>query len=307
MPPLYNCLVALSPKTLRPVAIRTGGLQILRSPAFTRIPWLVHGFTTRSAGLTTAYGGKTLNLGFTQHDTHQRVEQNRRKLLVSLGAASNHRPWPLIALRQVHSDIIHVVSSSQPGPLTGDGLITNLPGVALAILTADCFPVLLVNTRTMAIGAFHAGWRGVVARIVEKGVGLMRREFGARPEDIYAAIGPGIQQCCYEVGEEVKTKFESQFAYGSELFREVKNSDPVREKFPLLFMNRRAPGHGDLCVKLHLDLREANRRQLLALGVPARQIFAAKDCTACQPQRFFSHRKENGHTGRMMAMVGIRK
>ncbi|MGH9566013.1 MAG: peptidoglycan editing factor PgeF [Candidatus Angelobacter sp.] len=299
--------MASSLKTLLPVAVRTGGLQILQSPALAKIPWLVHGFSTRTAGLTTAYAGKTLNLGFTQDDTRRHVEQNRRMLLLSLGAASNRRPWPLIALRQVHSDIIHVVSSSQPAPLTGDGLITNLPGIALAILTADCFPVLLVDADTMAVGAFHAGWRGTVARIVEKGAGLMRREFGTRPEKIHAAIGPGIQQCCYGVGEEVRTRFESQFSYGCELFREIKESDAVREKYPMLFMNRRAPGHGDLCVKLHLDLREANRRQLLALGVPARQIFAVKDCTACQPQRFFSHRKENGHTGRMMALVGIRK
>jgi polyphenol oxidase len=137
-------------------------------------------------------------------------------------------------------------------------------------------------------------------------VGRMRREFDTRPEDIRAAIGPGIQQCCYEVGEELRTKFESQFTYGSELFREVKESDTVREKYPLLFLNQRAPGHGDPCLKLHLDLREANRRQLLAAGVPREQILALPDCTACDTQRFFSHRAEKGRTGRMMAVIGIK-
>jgi purine-nucleoside/S-methyl-5'-thioadenosine phosphorylase / adenosine deaminase len=285
----------------------TGKPRALQAPVLKRIPWLVHAFSTRTGGVTTCYGAtKALNLGFTKDDTREHVEENRRRLLVSLGAAGKGKPWPLIALRQVHSDLVHVVRSLPDSTLTGDGLITCLPQIVLAILTADCLPVLLVDTRNKAVGAFHAGWRGTAARIVEKGVGLMRREFGTRPEDIRAAIGPGIQQCCYEVGEELRTKFESQFTYGSELFREVKESDTVREKYPLLFLNQRAPGHGDPCLKLHLDLREANRRQLLAAGVPREQILALPDCTACDTQRFFSHRAEKGRTGRMMAVIGIK-
>src|SRR5262249_52897146 len=173
-----------------------------------------------------------------------------------------------------HSDVIHVVRTSPDGLLAGDGLITNVPGIALAVQTADCFPVLLVDKANKVAGAFHAGWRGTVSRIAEKGVGVMRREFRSRPKDIYAAIGPGIQQCCYEVGEEVRQEFESQFEWSDELFQEVKSSDAVREKYPLLFMNARAPGHGDDCTKLHLNLREANRRQLVAAGVPASHITA---------------------------------
>ncbi|HEX7285389.1 MAG TPA: peptidoglycan editing factor PgeF [Candidatus Angelobacter sp.] len=281
--------------------------RVLQAPALKRIPWLVHAFSTRAGGVTTCYGAiKTLNLGFTKDDTREHVEENRRRLLASLGAAGKGTPWPLIALRQVHSDLVHVVRSLPDANLTGDGLITCLPRIVLAILTADCLPVLLVDSRNKAVGAFHAGWRGTAARIVEKGVGLMRREFGTRPEDVRAAIGPGIQQCCYEVGEELRTKFESQFTYGSELFREVKESDAVREKYPLLFLNQRAPGHGDPCLKLHLDLREANRRQLLAAGVPREQIVALPDCTACGTSRFFSHRAEKGRTGRMMAVIGIK-
>jgi len=134
----------------------------------------------------------------------------------------------------------------------------------------------------------------------------MRYEFGTRPEDVYAAIGPGIQSCCYEVGEELKEQFESQFAYGSELFHTVQESDPVRDKYPLLFMNARAPGHGDPCIKLHLDLREANRRQLLGLGVLEKNIAALKHCTACNTRSFFSHRAEKGNTGRMLAVIGIK-
>lgn len=278
----------------------------MQAPGFKKISWLVHGFSTRPGGVTSCYGGKTLNLGLTSDDPREHVEENRRRLLANLGATTRSKPWPLVALRQVHSDMVHVVRSYNPGPLTGDGLITSLPRVALAIFTADCFPVLLADTKNKAVGAFHAGWRGTAARIAEKGLGLMRQEFGTRPEDVRAAIGPGIQQCCYRVSEDLRAKFESQFIYGSQLFREVLDSDPVREKYPLLFMNQRAPGHGDPCMQLHLDLREANRRQLLAAGVPEKQITALKDCTACDTGKFFSHRAEKGHTGRMMAVIGIK-
>ena len=260
----------------------------------------------RPGGASLAYGRRSLNVGFTRDDLRDRVESNRKAFLAAVRAGTKTRPWPLITLRQVHSDVIHVVRSPQPGPLVGDGLVTSVPGIALAILTADCFPVLLADTRNQAVGAFHCGWRPTLKRIVEKGLGIMRYEFGSRPADIHAVIGPGIQGCCYEVGEELKEEFESQFAYAGGLFHTVQESDPVRERYPLLFMNARAPGHGDPCIKFHLDLREANRRQLLSLGVPEKNISALADCTACDTRRFFSHRAEKGRTGRMMAVVGIR-
>ena len=267
-------------------------LAIIQAPALKKTSWLVHAFSTRANG----------SLGFVAHETRERVQQNRRRFVAALGASPD-----LVTLRQIHSDLIHVITSLPTETLAGDGLITNVPGITLGILTADCFPVLLVDTKNKAVGAFHAGWRGTVARIAEKGLGLMRREYGTRAQDVYAAIGSGIQQCCYEVGEEVQAKFESQFPYSAELFREVKDSDPVREKYPLLFMNMRAPGHGDLCVKLHLDLREANHRQLISLGVKPDSIFASSECTACKIERFFSHRAEKGSTGRMMAVIGIKE
>jgi YfiH family protein len=191
-------------------------------------------------------------------------------------------------------------------PLAGDGLVTQTPGLLLAILTADCLPVILADTKRRAIGVFHAGWRGTVKRIAEKGVGEMQRWFGSRPRDIKAAIGPGVHGCCYSVGPEVRTQFESQFEYGSKLFREVEESDPVREKYPLLFLTARAPGHSELPKKIFLDLVEANRRQLLAVGVPAKSISASPLCTSCHTDLLFSHRAEKGVTGRMMAVAGIR-
>jgi YfiH family protein len=185
-------------------------------------------------------------------------------------------------------------------------LITATPGLLLAIQTADCLPVILVDTKRRAVGVFHAGWRGTLKRVAEKGMGEMHRCFGTKSEHVKAVIGPGIQGCCYEVGEEVRTKFESQFAYAAKLFRDLKESDTVREKYPLLFLNARAPGHGELPPKIFLDLVEANRQQLLAAGVPKKNIDASPLCTNCHPELLFSYRAEKGKTGRLMGVVGIR-
>jgi polyphenol oxidase len=185
-------------------------------------------------------------------------------------------------------------------------MVTDTPGLLLAVQTADCLPIVLVDPKRRAVGVFHAGWRGTVKRIVEKGVGELRRHFKSDPRNLVAAIGPGVQGCCYEVGEEVRTKFEMQFAYASSLFREEKESDPVREKYPLLFLTARAPGHSELPVKLFLDLVEANRRQLLDAGVMAKNIDTAAPCTACHTELLFSFRAEKGVTGRMMGAAGIK-
>jgi polyphenol oxidase len=295
----------LQKNKLREKKLRGNRPQPVQPADLKRVAWLVHGFSTRMGGVTTCYGGRSLNLGYTKEDSSGHVQENRRRFLMSLGAVTRGTLWPLIAGRQIHSDTIHLLQTSDPGQLMGDGIVTNLPGVAIAILTADCLPVLLVDKKNRAVGAFHAGWRGTVKRIAEKGVGIMRHEFGSRPRDIHAAIGPGIQKCCYEVGEELKQEFESQFPYAGALFHEVRKSDPVREKYPLLFLNARPPGHGDSGIKLHLDLLEANRRQLLAAGIPRKNITAIAECSACDTGRFFSHRAEKGRTGRMMAMIGI--
>jgi len=288
------------------------GLNVLQTRHLSTLPWLVHGFSARVGGFSRAYGKADLNLGFTNDDSRATVERNRENFLRAAGAVgaplkSRNALWPLITLRQIHSDVIRSVDSVPQEHLTGDGLITATPGLLLAIQTADCLPVILVDSKRHAVGVFHAGWRGTVKRIVEKGVGEMFRCFGAQARDIKAAIGPGVQSCCYEVGEEVRTKFESQFAYAAKLFREVKDSDPVREKYPLLFLTARAPGHGELPPKLFLDLVEANRQQLLAAGVPKRNIESSPLCTNCHPELLFSYRAEKGKTGRMMGIAGIRR
>ena len=281
-------------------------LQLLHSKKLAQLPWLVHGFSTRSGGVSRVYGGGALNLGFTTHDSRAAVERNRALFLKTLGVVRGRTSWPLVTLRQIHSDLIHHVDGLPNQPLAGDGLITKTPGLLLGILTADCLPVILADKKNHAVGVFHAGWRGTVRRIVEKGIGEMRRYFGSDPRNLVAAVGPGVGGCCYKVGDEVRTKFETQFAYAAELFREVKESDPVREKYPLLFLTARAPGHSELPVSLYLDLVEANRRQLIDGGVLAKNIEASSLCTACHTDLLFSHRAENGVTGRMMAVAGVR-
>jgi len=234
------------------------------------------------------------------------VLRNRRLLAEAIsGKAST----PLVTLKQIHSNLVILANAADAGrekPRKADGLMTGEPGLLIGIQTADCIPVLVADRKRHVVAAFHAGWRGTVNRIVESGVGRMRLQFGSRPEDLIAAIGPGIGPCCFAVGEEVLSEFESQFAYAGELFCEVYDSDPIRKKYPMLFLTQRAPGHSPIGPSLHLNLAEANRRQLLSAGLKPRSIQLIGGCTSCQPEMFFSHRASQGRAGRMLSVIGIR-
>jgi YfiH family protein len=301
----------LKPRVIEPQRARRvakSRVEIVRASGWEAWPWLIHGFSTRTGGITTAYRpdqrSGELNLGFTDTDTRENVIENRRRFLKALGAPVDMK---LVTLKQIHSSSVLTVGEHELAPsCQGDGLMTNQPGILLAIQTADCIPVLVADVRKKAVAAFHAGWRGTVKRIVESGVGKMRVAFRSRPEDLVAAIGPGIAACCYAVGEDVRTEFGSQFSYAADLFHEVSDSDPVRQKYPMLFLTARAPGHSNLGPSLHLDLMEANRRQLLDAGLRAESIIVVGDCTRCQSNRYFSYRTEQGFTGRMLSVVGIR-
>jgi hypothetical protein len=289
-----------------PVKPSENAVVPLHDDLLSKIPWLIHGFSTRIGGFSRVYGRAALNLGFTSEDSRSAVERNRAAFIKSLGAVDRDQSWPLVTLRQIHSGIIHHVSKRLATQLSGDGLITQTPGILLGIQTADCFPIILADRKRRAVGVFHAGWRGTMKRIVESGVGEMRRWFETMPRDIEAAIGPGIGACCYQVGAEVRQEFESQFPYAADLFRETRESDPVRDKYPMMFLSARAPGHTDLPKKIFLDLSKANRHQLISAGVPARNINVSPLCTACRVDLLFSHRAEKGVTGRMMCVAGIR-
>jgi YfiH family protein len=287
-------------------------VDVLHADLLAEIPPLVHGFSTRKGGFSKVYGGGALNLGFTAHDSRAAVQRNRDLFLDVLEPQATQRRASrpsglrLVTLRQIHSDIIHSITQVPAEPLAGDGLITAEPGLLLGVLAADCLPVILFDPRLRAVGVFHAGWRGTVKRIVEKGVGEMRCRFSSRTRDLLAAIGPGIRSCCYQVGPEVREAFESQFGYGHELFRETKERNEIHEKYPLLFLTARAPGHSQLPKKMFVDLAEANRRQLVNAGVPEKNISDLGLCTACHLELFFSHRAEKGITGRMLAVAGTK-
>ncbi len=296
---------------------------VLRIDAWEEFPWLFAGFSTRQGGGSAAYsagGPEEQNLGWTEDDDPAAVAENRRRFVQAVCGDPLQERAELVTIRQFHSGMVRVVErTAKPlatpegkAALRGDGLMTSEPGLMLGVQTADCVPVLLADTRTRAVAAFHAGWRGTLTRIVERGVGAMRLQFGSRPKDLVAAIGPCIGACCFAVGEEVRAEFESQFAYAAKLFSEVYETDPVRQKYPMLFLTARAPGHSSLGPQIHMDLWQANRRQLLDAGLRRKAITLAGECTACTRlangrRKYFSHRAEHGFTGRMLSVVGVKK
>lgn len=286
-------------------------VEVIHPELFAGIDWLLAGFSTRAGGVTTLYSpgnrAAELNLGFTTSDSRENVLENHSRFLK---AVTGNPEFPLVTLRQIHSSLTRRVTAKDAAreiPWRADGLMTSARGLLIGIQTADCIPVLIADRKRRAVAAFHAGWRGTLKRIVQNGVGRMRLEFGSKPGDLVAAIGPGIGQCCYAVGEEVRSEFLSQFAYADELFRDVYDSDPVKEKYPLLFLTARAPGHSNIGPSLHLDLVEANRRQLLDAGLAAEAISVTGHCTSCLSNRYFSYRAGHGFTGRMLAVIGIQK
>ena len=275
------------------------GIRVLQVPALTRIPWLVHGFSTRPGGVSPLDGEKVLNLGFTEWDSRENVLENRRRFQSALGASD----LKLISLKQIHSDVIHLFDAAPTEPCRGDASATNRPGLLLGVQTADCVPILLVDPKKRAIAAVHAGWRGTLQRIVVKAIGQMQMHFGSKPTDLLAAIGPSIGCCCYEVGTEVAIQFQSQFADAPEWFDEFRTGD---EPNPVQWLNMMPPGHQPPPKNVLLDLRKANRAQLLGAGLRAPNIFVSDLCTACRRDLLFSYRKEGHQSGRLLSVIGIR-
>jgi YfiH family protein len=276
-------------------------VQILELVPFKKFPWLVHGFSTRAGGASVLDSGeRVLNLGFTEWDTCEAVQRNRARFQASLDADN----LALVPLKQFHSAVIRFFPSAPKEPCNGDASLTDRPGLLLAVQTADCVPVLLVDPKKRVVAAIHAGWRGTLARIGEKAVGQMRMRFGCKPSDILAAVGPSIGGCCYEVGTELVTKFTSQFADAEEWFDELRTGD---EPNPLQWLNMMPPGHQPPPKNVRLDLRKANRAQLLAAGLADKNVYISDLCTACHHDLLFSHRKEAESSGRLMSVIGIRQ
>jgi polyphenol oxidase len=171
-----------------------------------------------------------------------------------------------VTLRQIHSD--HVVNAAglKNRECEGDALVTGEIGKCIGVRTADCVPILLVDSRNCAVAAVHAGWRGTAAGIVKHAVEKMNADFGTSAPDLYAAMGPCIRACCYEVGPEVAAHF-------------------------------------NLTGRCNLDLPDANRRQLETAGLAPEHIFDSGLCTACHAEQFFSYRREPENPGRMVAAI----
>ncbi len=256
-----------------------GNLRLLE---LDRWPWLVHGFSTRSAG------------SLAHPDDQRRFAQ-------ALGGDGMR----LVTLRQIHSAVVHVADNGLAAGRQGDSLIAAQPGTLVGIKTADCLPVLLVDPRRRVVAAAHAGWRGAAKRVVQKTVGEMRRLFDCDPSDLVAAVGPGIQSCCFEVGPEVLEEFRSQFVDADQFCR-VDPPNPALTLLPKQVMTGAQGIMRELdSDRAHVDLAEAIRRQLLSAGVPNQQIYNSGLCTACDLKRFYSYRREKDAAGRMLAIIGL--
>jgi len=279
------------------IARKSRGLQILQVPALNKLPWLIHGFSTGPGGVSPLDGEEVLNLGFTDWDPRENVLENRRRFQSALGA----NDLQLISLKQIHSDVIHLFEAAPHEPCKGDASATNRPGLLLGVQTADCVPILLVDPKNRAVAAIHAGWRGTLARIVVKAIGQMQMHFKTKPADLLAAIGPAIGGCCYEVGTELAIQFQSQFADAPDWFDEFRTGD---EPNPIQWLNMMPPGHQPSPKGVLLDLKKANRAQLL--GLCPQNIFVSDLCTACRPGLLFSYRRQGPPSGRLLSVIGLR-
>jgi YfiH family protein len=282
---------------------RVRGLQVVESRALGKIDWLAHGFSTRPGGASVLAEKSALNLGFTEWDERKRVAINRKKFAAAIHAGE----MPLITMRQFHSDVIHVTAEPDVESPKADALITRTPGLLLGVQTADCVPILLADTRRHAVAAIHAGWRGTLARIAVKTLGKMHMEFGTRPKDVVAALGPAIGRCCYEVGPEVAQAFAAQFPAADEWFDgPFEQLAHGEEPLWLPWLTMMPPGHVPPPPRVQLDLQASNLAQLIEAGVPEKQISVSDLCTACRTDLLFSYRREGAKTGRMMAVIGIK-
>jgi YfiH family protein len=304
VPAQPDAIAAALPDTPGWKTRRVRGLQILESRNLAELDWLVHGFSTRPAGESSLSGKPTLNLGFTDWDERAIVVASRAKFAGALEASE----MPLLTLRQFHSDVVHVATAPEENAPKGDALVTGTPGLLLGVQTADCVPILLADTRNRAVAAIHAGWRGTLARIVVKTLGRLQMEFGTRPHDVVASLGPAIGLCCYEVGPEVAQAFAAQFPVAADWFdgpfdKLAQGEEPLG----LPWLTMMPPGHVPPPPRVRLDLRAANRWQLTYAGVPEFKIAVSDLCTACRTDLLFSYRREGTKTGRLMAVIGIRK
>jgi len=251
-------------------------LYFYRFDHFKKQTALTHVVTTKSSDLP-----YTFSLALHTGETAEKIIANRERLSTFL---QTHKKLHFIVANQTHSDHIKIIQKKQTQGWMSvedaiedcDALITDFEGVVLSILTADCVPILLYDTKKKIVAAIHAGWKGTQAQIVAKTVKKMVEVFNTNPKDIQAGIAPSIGSCCYEVGEDV-----------AKHFFDIPNS-----------LTKQG-------TKYMLNLPYLNQQQLLEAGVEKENIEMSQICTACNVERFFSYRKENGCSGRFMSMIGL--
>ncbi|MBW2109529.1 MAG: peptidoglycan editing factor PgeF [Deltaproteobacteria bacterium] len=220
-------------------------------------------------------------------DAPENVRENRRRLARALGVS----PEAILTPRQVHGSAVAVIKDtplekacadrSDQDP--ADALVTNVPGLCVMVLVADCVPILLYDPQSQVVAVVHAGWRGTLDRIAEKTIGVMQQHFGSRPQNVLAAMGPSIGPCCLKVGSEVAAR--------------------ARAVLGSIGNVARSSAHGAYT----LDLWRANQEQLLEAGLMEQHVENSGVCTCCeQSRRFFSYRRDRGHTGRFGAGIFIR-
>lgn len=262
--------------------VNTGSLELLTCNAFSAFPFLRHGFTTRTGGASTG-GCSSLNFSWKRKDSAENVQENHRRLANAMGFL----PEDFVFVEQTHSDRIFVADAThrnkgswwQNAPSPYDAVITRDKGTALIARVADCIPVLLLDPTLPAVAAVHSGWRSTAAKIIEKAVLSMQETFGCRPENILAAVGPCIGPACFAVGQEVADIFAQSFG-GRQYEREVNGQRTV-------------------------DLWACAADQLKNAGLAQENIHMAKICTHCQPEKYFSHRRDKGETGAMLAVIEL--
>jgi len=257
--------------------VKVQNLLVYRIVAFEAYPHLRHAIFTRQGGYSQGPFA-SLNLGLSVGDDPETVNKNYEQVCGALDIS----PDQTVSCHLIHSADVLTVHPANRRRVMGqaDGLITATPGIYLSMRFGDCTPLIFFDPVRGAVGLTHAGWRGTMQNAAGATVGAMAQQFGCRASDIIAVIGPAIGPCCYEVGPEVVDAAAVLSDSGS------------------LFVRRN--GRAD---RVHFNMWEANRRQLAAAGVE--QIIQSELCTACRTDQFFSHRAEQGRTGRFGVIIGL--
>lgn len=260
------------------------GIPFLTCDGFDAAGGVAHGFSTREGGVSEGIFA-SLNLGFCRGDDREKVLENYRRFT----SAINVDYEGLVLSNQVHGDIVRTVTTADKGKgihskgdYEADGLITDVPGICLTIFGADCLPILLYDPVRRVIAAVHAGWRGTVNGIAAKAVDKMVQIYGSRPENVLAAIGPGISMCCFETDEDVPNAVTE--AFGACALKHIQFQE-----------------NG----KFHVDLKGLNALRLEKTGLLPEHIAVSTVCTMCQHDRFWSHRYTHGERGSQAAMLQL--